>query len=239
MPASSSASATVTVTAGQDDGSFPVTFTAKTASGDTLPGATLTADVAKPGEMWPYYNNTGISTDGQAVGSGFDGSGYLYSANALAAMGLTPGAVVTSGGVTYTWPDGPAGQPDNVVAAGQTIPVTFTAGTSTIGLLGSASKAGSSGAAGTLTVTYTDATTQQIPVAFSDWTLRAGAGKLLPGDTIIAQTPYRNTTAGSSQNVTTFVYATTAALRPGKTVASVTLPTVTSGTLHVFAIGTG
>ncbi len=79
--------------------------------------------------------------DGQAVGSGFDGSGYLYSANALAAAGLTPGAVVTSGGLTYTWPDGPAGQPDNTVAAGQTIPVAFPAGTTTIGLLGSASKA--------------------------------------------------------------------------------------------------
>ncbi|HKB29689.1 MAG TPA: lectin [Streptosporangiaceae bacterium] len=134
VPAGSSATATVTVAAGPSDGSYPVAFTAKTAAGAVLPGATVTTDVAKPGELWPYDDNTGISADGHPVKSGFDSSGYLYSANALAAAGLTPGAAVTSGGVTYTWPDGPAGQPDNIVSAGQTIPVAFPAGTTTIGV---------------------------------------------------------------------------------------------------------
>jgi hypothetical protein len=235
VPASSSASATVTVTAGLGDGSFPVAFTAMTASGDRLQRATLTADVAKPGELWPYYNNTGISADGQAVPSGLDGFGYLYSANALAAAGVTPGAAVTSGGVTYTWPDVPAGQADNVASTGQRIPVAFPAGATTIGLLGSVSSA-RSGATGMLTVTYTDGSTQQIPVAFSDWTLGGGSGTVRPSDTIAAHTPYRNTTSGGRRTVTTYVYATTGALQAGKTVATVTLPTATGGTFHVFAI---
>ena len=251
VPANSASSAPVQVTARQNDGSYPVTFTATgsgSGSGSTLQGATLTVNVAKPGELWPYYNNAGISSDGQAVGAGFDTSGYLYSANALAAAGLTPGSVVTSGGLTYTWPDVPAGQVDNTVAAGQTIPVAFPAGTTTIGLLGSASSAASSGATGNLTVSYTDGSTQRIPVAFSDWTLGMGAYRVLPTDTIAAQLPYRNTTSGGGQTVTGYVYATSAALQAGKTVARVTLPTastatggigVTGGTIHVFAIGTG
>ena len=244
VPANSASSAPVRVTAGHNDGGYPVTFAATTGPGSSLRGTTLTADVAKPGELWPYYDNAGISSDGQAVGPGFT-SRYLYSANALAAAGFTPGSIVTKGGLTYTWPDVPAGQPDNTVAAGQTIPVAFPVGTTTLGLLGSASGAAGSGATGILTVSYTDGTTQRIPVAFSDWTLGMGAYKVLPSDTIAARLPYRNTTSGGRQTVTGYVYAVTAALRAGKTVASVTLPTSSTRTsrtgsaIHVFAIGTG
>ncbi len=59
VPASSSAPATAMVTAGQNEGSFPVTFRATMASGATLRGATLTADVADHGDLWPYYESTG------------------------------------------------------------------------------------------------------------------------------------------------------------------------------------
>jgi len=196
-------------------------------------------DAARIGDLWPYYTNIGISSDGQVVGTGYDGSGYTYSADALAAAGLTPGAALTVGGVGYTWPDVPPGQADSIEADGQTIPVAFPAGTTTIGLLGSAIDAGAAGATGTLTVTYTDGSTQQIPIAFSDWTLGAGADQLLPSDTIVATTPYRNRTSGITQPVTTYVYATSAALQPGKTVASVTLPTASGGDIGVFAIGSG
>jgi predicted alpha-1,2-mannosidase len=246
VPAGATATATATVTAsgGSSDGSYPVTFSAVTGSGAPpasrgIASTALNVDVARTGELWPYYTNIGISADGQIVGTGYDGSGYTYSANALAAAGLTPGAPVTVGGVSYTWPDVPAGQADSIETDGQTIPVAFPAGTTTIGLLGSAIDAGASGATGTLTVTYTDGSTQQIPVAFSDWTLGAGADQLLPSDTIVATTPYRNRIQGITQPVTTYVYATSAALQPGKTVASVTLPTTSDGDIGVFAIGTG
>jgi hypothetical protein len=241
VPAGSTATATTTVTVGTgaSDGSYPVTFSAATGSGVTLPVSAVNVDAASTGELWPYYTNIGISSDGQSVSSGYDGSGYTYSANALAAVGLTPGTTVTAGGVSYTWPDAPAGQPDSIESAGQTIPVSFPPGTTSIGLLGSAIDAGSGGATGTLTVTYTDGSTQQIPVAFSDWTLGAGAYSVLPSDTIVAKTPYRDLIDGASQPVPTYVYATSAALQAGQTVASVTLPTTSGGDIGIFAIGTG
>jgi hypothetical protein len=223
---------------GSAEAAYPVTFTS-TAGQSALPSTAANADVATAGQIWPYYTDIGISSDGQSIPSGYDGSSYTYSANALAADGLTPGAAVTSNGVSYTWPDAPAGQPDSINAAGQTIPVSFPAGTTTIGLLGSAIDAGASGAGGTLTVTYTDGTTQQIPVAFSDWTLGAGAYQLLPSDTNVATIAYRDTIDGTSQPVPTHVYATSAALDSGKTVASVTLPIASGGSIGIFAIGAG
>ena len=241
VPAGSTATATATVTVGDgsSDGSYPVTFSAVTGSGVTLPVSAANVDAASVGEVWPYYTNIGVQSDGQSVSSGYDGSSYTYSANALAADGLTPGATVTADGVSYIWPDVPAGQPDSIEAAGQTIPVAFPPGTTSIGLLGSAIDAGSGGATGTLTVTYTDGSTQQIPVAFSDWTLGAGAYTLLPSDTIVAKTPYRDLIDGVSQPVPSYIYATSAALEAGKTAASVTLPTASGGDIGIFAIGTG
>ena len=59
-------------------------------------------------------------------------------------------------------------------------------------------------------------------------------GKVRKGDTIVADTPYRN----PSQQIATYMFATSVPLQAGKTVASVTLPkTVSAGDLHVFAIG--
>jgi predicted alpha-1,2-mannosidase len=246
VPAHSTATAAVTVTAGTSsaEAAYPVTFTSADGPGGARPDAALpstavNADVAAPGEIWPYYTDIGITSDGQTVPSGYDGSSDTYSANALAADGLTPGAAVTAGGASYTWPDAPAGQLDSINSAGQTIPVSFPAGTTTIGLLGSAIDAGSGGATGTLTVTYTDGSTQQIPVAFSDWTLGAGAYTLLPSDTLVATIPYRDTIDGTSQPVPTHVYATSAALESGQTVASVTLPIASGGSIGIFAIGAG
>ena len=67
------------------------------------------------------FNNTGISADADVTAADFDGTGTSYSEQALTSVGFGPGAVITHDRLTFTWPDVPAGQPDNVVAAGQTI----------------------------------------------------------------------------------------------------------------------
>jgi predicted alpha-1,2-mannosidase len=237
VPAASSAKADVTVTAGQAEGTYSVSFATKLSTGASLPTTAVGVDVAKPGELWPYFDTIGVSSDGQVTSSGYNGGSWLYSANALAAAGVTPGGTVTADGIGYTWPNEPAGQADAITAAGQTIPVTLPAGATKIGLLGSATDAGASGATGTLTVTYTDGSSQQIPVAFSDWTLGAGSFKALPADTMAVTTSHRNIDDGTQDAVTTYVYSVSAALQPGKTVASVTLPTGSGGDIGVFAIG--
>jgi predicted alpha-1,2-mannosidase len=236
IPAHSSASVALTVTAGQTEGAYPVTFALSSGGANLLP-STLNVDVATPGELWPYYTNIGVSTDGGSSAADYDGDGYSYSANALAAQGVAPGATITSDGVSYTWPNVQAGQLDNIEANGQTIPLAPTSATK-IGLLGSATNAPSTGTKGTLTVTYTDGSTQQIPVNFGDWTLGAGSEQPPSGDQTIAQTTYRNADGGASnQTVNTYLFAVDGTLSAGKTVASVTLPSPDSGDFHVFAIG--
>jgi hypothetical protein len=162
-----------------------------------------------------------------------DGLSNSYSYQALSSAGITPGSAITAGGLSYTWPNVAAGEPDNVVAAGQTVLLAPTAGATTLGILGSATYGPSQG---TATITYTDGSTQDFTLGFSDWTL---AGGLLPGDTEAAQMPYRNSPAGASKS-TTCLFTTTVALQTGKTVQSITLPAnVNQGEIHVFAITTG
>ena len=89
---------------------------------------TNTAQVEVPASsLAATYNNTGITDDSNPNPSpgfiGFDGEGTSYSAQGLTAAGLAPGATVTAGGHTFTWPSVASAQPDNTVAEGQTITV--------------------------------------------------------------------------------------------------------------------
>jgi predicted alpha-1,2-mannosidase len=229
----SSATTRVTVTAGDARGRYAVGFHAARAS------SALNVDVAEPGDLWPYFNAIGVSSNGQSVSDGYDGSFYTYSANALAAAGVIPGRPLTVDGVSYTWPDERPGALDSIGAAGQVIPVRLPAGATKIGLLGSAINGGGGGVSAMLTVTYTDGTTQQMPMTFADWTLGGGADSVPPSDTIAVATPYRDLTSGIRQPMRTYIYAMNAALAAGKTVASVTLPSESSGDIGIFAIGAG
>jgi predicted alpha-1,2-mannosidase len=239
VPAGGSASASVSVTAGGTDGDYTVSFSFNSPSGSVIP-VQLTVVVAKPGDLAPYYNVTGIGNDGSTGSANYDGDGFSYSEQALTAAGLAPGATVTSGGIGYTWPDVAAGQPDAVEAAGQTIPVTTAPGASSIGFLGSGTNAGSTGASGTVTITYTDGTTSTATLGMSDWTLAGGGGKPQFGNVIAATTPYRDVVDGTKQTINTYVFAASVAVDSSKTVASITLPaTVDNGSIGIFAISAG
>ena len=238
VPAGGSASVPVTVTGGSSDGNYaiPVTFT--TSAGTVLP-LQLSVVVDTPGDLAPYYNISGISSDGSPTAANYDGDGYSYSQQALAAAGLSPGGTDTVGGITYTWPDTQAGQPDAIGTAGQTIPVNAPAGSSAIGFIGSAVNAGTTPSTGTVTVTYTDGSTSAGTLTMTDWTLGGGGGSVASGDTVAAKTPYRDYNGGSQQ-IGTYLFANSVSVDSSKTVSSVTLPaTADNGSIAVFAIAAG
>jgi predicted alpha-1,2-mannosidase len=237
LASSRRASRQVTVAAAADaaGGRRSVTFHITTAGGEQRTVA-LGVAVATRGELWPYYTNAGITDDNDTSAATYDGGGWSYSAQALAAQGVTPGSTVTVNGIDYAWPDVPVATLDNIEAAGQTVPLAPPAHASKIGLLGSSTNAGSAGAGGTATITYTDGTTSQFTAGFSDWTLGAGGFPPLPGNITAVTMPYRNYTGNLRDNVDTHVFAMEAPVSVAKTVASITLPAATGGDMHVFAI---
>ncbi|HEX4724314.1 MAG TPA: GH92 family glycosyl hydrolase [Pseudonocardiaceae bacterium] len=229
----------VSVAPGTPFGTYHIPVAVSGPSGP-LSASSLTVLVAVPGSIEAAYDNVGISPDSNTSVANFDGDGFAYSANGLAAAGVTPGGTLTANGVSLTFPDASVGDPDNVAAQGQTIDLpTASAGATKLELLGSASNGNTSG---TLTITYTDGTTQTATIGFSDWTLGGGGGTPAFGNLLAVSTPYRNMTSGGSQSVgTDLFYTTPIALAAGKTVAGVTLPATTSGggTIHVFTLGVG
>jgi hypothetical protein len=237
-----------------------ITFTVPTGSGAfaVYPGseAMVTVHVAGPTgsgsqsdtpalEITPtsnpadYYNNTGISPDSNTACADYDGDGYSYSANALAAGSLTPGATVNADGLSFTWPDVAACAPDNILASGQTMLVKGTSGASKLGLLGSSTNGSSQG---TIVIHYTDGTSSAQTVSFTDWAQSPGSG-----DTAVATMPYRNQVSGGQQSITMYVFATTVPVDSSKTVASITFPAVSNSVgppdyptaMHIFAISLG
>jgi len=178
------------------------------------------------------FNNSAVSTDANRCCANLDGAGAGFSAEALASVGVTPGAPLVHDGLTFTWPDAQPGQPDNVVAAGQTIDISGSG--STLGLLGTSAWGPDSG---TGTVTYTDGTTQQFTIGFGDW----ANGTPPAGDDVAIRAPYGNQPGNRTGWQTTVDYAPVT-LDPAKTVQSVTLPpgnpVPQGGTppMHIFAM---
>jgi hypothetical protein len=231
LPAGGAASTPVAITGDMTDGNYQVTFNFTSPSGPIQP-ISVPVIVARPGDLAPFFNNAGISDDTNQAVANLDGHGFSYSEQALAAAGLAPGAAITSSGVQYNWPGVAAGQPDNIIGAGQLIAVPQVTGATELGVMGSATNGPSSG---TLTITYTDGTTQTATLGFTDWT----SGTPSFGNGTAAAMSYRNSVGGASQQIGTTVYTTNIALQPGKTVASVTLPNgANQGELHIFALGT-
>jgi predicted alpha-1,2-mannosidase len=236
-PGAGSGRSTITISAAantpQTFYNLPITLRA---GQQNLGTQNVTVLVATPGSLLTYFDNRGITSNSDQSAGNFDGGGYSYSQQALAGAGLTPGGTVTVDGTQLTWPNSPSGYPDNVVAAGQTIPVKPVANAAQIGFLGAANNGPS---AGDLTLNYTDGTSQQFQLGFSDWTLGAGHEQPSYGNQVVATLPYRNCSCGTSQSVKTYVFYAALPLDPSKTLESVTLPNGASqGALHVFSIGT-
>ncbi len=184
------------------------------------------------------YDNAGISDNSDPSAADFDGTGDSFSAEALAAgtpTPLTAGGQATIGGTTFTWPSA-VGAPDDVIADGQTIDLSGS-GTD-LGFLG----AGAFGeASGTGTITYTDGSTQTFGLAMADWYNNAAVS----GDEVADTTSSWNFSSSTQVEHPVSIYFASVPLEAGKTVASVTLPTVSSGVgnginaMHIFAMAVG
>ncbi|WP_458246143.1 GH92 family glycosyl hydrolase [Streptomyces sp. MAI_2237] len=190
--------------------------------------------VAAPGTLLAAYDNTGVSDDqGDHDEADYDGGGWSYSRQALAAAGLTPGGQGTAQGLAFTWPASPSGRPDNVAADGQTI--RLSDGVHTLSFVGSAVNGNQQTQA---TVTYSDGGTDTVDLSFTDWTVGGGGGTVQYGNEVVARTAYRNVAGADKDPVATYVFATKPFTAPeGKTIASVKLPR--NADLHVFTVATG
>jgi beta-glucosidase len=198
-----------------------------------LPALNVPLTVASP-SLAAAFNNVGITAAADRQAGNIPGTGTSFSASALAGMGLTPGATVTHDGITFTWPGAAPGQPDNVVAEGQTIAVSGTG--SELGFLGCSDFGPSSGQG---TIVYTDGTTQAFTLTMTDWFYSQPAS----GDQVLGIMQYRNSQTGRSAHIAVLYYMAVP-LQAGKTVAYVTLPDIgpavdNQTAMHIFAMAIG
>ncbi|MFD4977662.1 glycoside hydrolase family 92 protein, partial [Streptomyces sp. NPDC058424] len=158
----------------------------------------------------------------------------------LAAAGMSPGAVVEHKGLAFTWPDVVVGEPNSVVAQGQTVALSGSG--TRLGVLGAASGGKASGVG---TVHYSDGTTSSFTLTLGDWW-----NGPIAGNDAVASMPYVNSQGiggrerGQRQHAV-YVFYTEVPVTDGKQVAAVTLPT--GGTvgsssvsgMHIFALSVG
>ena len=235
----------VSVPAGTDPGEAAAVISAAyTAHGERGVTSTTVAVVIAYPSLAAAYDNAGISDDSDVYAANLDGVGNSYSAQALAAAGLTPGASVTHAGVTFEWPDVPPGQPDNAVADGQTVLLSGTG--SRLAFVGAGSP---SDEGGTGTVYYGDGSTSTFTVTLDNYFYPPDTA----GNDVLATMPYVNDSNPASnggvagrRDHTVYVYYAAVPITAGKAVRAVSLPTggsiPTGGRItgmHIFALGVG
>jgi regulation of enolase protein 1 (concanavalin A-like superfamily) len=195
--------------------------------------ATITAVVPST-DLSSAFNNVGITDDTNTSVGNIDGAGSSLSAQALASVGVTPGSAITHSGMQFGWPNVPAGQSDNVVAAGQSFQLSGAGAN-----LGFLTTATYGPATGTGTITYSDGTTQQYTLTVADWYSNPPSGS----DSAITMA-YRNRSGNTQQSHGINVFVVKVPLLAGRTPTGVTLPNLggpVSGSpaIHVFAIAVG
>ncbi|WP_262700766.1 MULTISPECIES: beta-glucosidase [Streptomyces] len=173
------------------------------------------------------FDNAGIASDDALTVADIDGSRSSLSAQALASVGLTPGAVVTYDGTAFTWPDTRPGNKDNAVASGQT--VLLSGSGSRLAFLGTSTWGEGKGEGA---VVYADGTRQAFSVAVPDWYGANSSASVV--------VPYRHISTGRDDTpVSLYVFGVE--LRD-KELRAVVLPKVSDGlragvaALHIFAM---
>ncbi|HEV7926384.1 MAG TPA: S53 family peptidase, partial [Verrucomicrobiae bacterium] len=157
------------------------------------------------------FNCDGTYNDGTtfSAAGGLDGAGNAFSANLL-------GSSANWNGGFFSF--GPAGSPDAVQCAGQTI--TLPAGQYT-GLLLLGAAINSSQANQSFQIKYTDGTSATVNQSMSVWT----TAQNYPGESIAVSTAHIDTSSGTNNTeIPVNLYGYTLPLNDSKTVQSITLP---------------
>ena len=174
------------------------------------------------------FNNVGVASESDPANGNFDGDGNAFSAEQLAAAGVTPGATVNVNGASFTWPAAAAGTPDNVAGGGATF--TYTGSGSKLVFLGS--EAGD--VTDSATVTYTDGTSTSGTFGFPNWSFSSATEF---GARLAVSTMGRTTPSGYGDSAYAYrLFTNSIAINPSKTIATITLPG--NGSIHVFAVST-
>ncbi|MFE7393181.1 NEW3 domain-containing protein [Streptomyces sp. NPDC057582] len=173
------------------------------------------------------YNNVAITDENATKAGDYDGDGNSFSAQKLAAVGLTPGASVTALGAQLTWPAAAPGTKNNVSSTGQGVKVAGKG--SKLVFLGSGV---GSGATGTATVIYADGSSTTGSIGFPNWSFQDATAH---GATLVKSTDGRNRPDGyGNAGIAYRVFAHSIALDPAKQVELVVLPA--NAGIHLFDI---
>jgi uncharacterized repeat protein (TIGR01451 family) len=238
------AKATFTVTPGSSlsGGNAVITGVASWGAGAAQGSTGDTVSLTVPySNLAASFDDPGITSNSNTNPSpgflGFDGGGTSYSAEGLAADGLTPGAAITENGAQLTWPDVQPAQNDNTMAMGQAISLSGSGQSLTF-----LTATNNSPLSGTGTVYYTDGSTSTFSLNVGNFWYRSGQSGN-PANTQVAAVNYANYPSGSSGH-TVYVFAVSVPLQSGKTVEAVQLPALSSvqgyvAALHIFAMGIG
>jgi alpha-galactosidase len=203
-------------TASYRSGRGHATATGHTGEITTTPYPTLAA----------AFNDVGVSSQSNPAAGNFDGYDDSFSAQALAAAGVTPGSTVRARGAVFTWPTAPAGTVDNVQGSGATIDLSGTG--SELAFLGA--EYGS--VRGQVVVTYSDGSSSTARLGFPDWC--CSAKHRYGASPAIVMDHYDFFTGPEHFGTHYDIYDNSVPIDPGKTVASVTLPS--NREIHVFAM---
>jgi hypothetical protein len=191
------------------------------------------------------YDNSAISANNDAAIAQADADGYndSFAADQLASAGWSPGAAITIDGAPMTLPGYATGDPDNIVAGGQTvtIPTTYPNDGNAIVFLAFATDGSVSNATGTITYNGScgGSSTQGYTLStVPDWV----SGPATAAATVF---PGRDTLGDpDNDNQASHVYAISVPLAcTGMAVSSIALPVVSNGVtqgtpaLHILSVG--
>ncbi len=228
-----------------EPGTYTVTITASDQEG-RAGQATTQVVVTRDMTLAGVFNNTCLADTQNPASCDGQSSGYMREKLASYDPSFVQGAKgipVGTTGLTFDLPAFVPGAPDNVTSDGATFALDLGAGATRISLIGAATETAKNL---TATVTFTDGSTQTIPLQFGDWVGASGNPSF--GNTVVglSQGRYIGTSPeGSVKN--TAVYATvpvtldTDADGTPKTAAFLTLPQETgslrtTGRAHLFAV---